>query len=352
MEKTLKKFIKNKIKQDFLQYDFKINNFYKLLSYISLKNILMFIVNYNNKLYFIYSDGDKRKKIIFNIFKKIIILLKNKNIINKNFFIPFFVSDSYFYHDNDIPILIEAKPCNKKGILFPDITNFCFKINNNKYNYDEFINLIKKKCKLNLIKKPLLYFKGANTGADKHNIRLKLYELSKNNQNYKINIGEKFIPIYKFCKYKYLLNLPGNQPWSYRFMQILNMNSLVIDINVLQSYNNGKTFNDKWITFFSNFFIPNKHYIEINYKWIENITPDSNVIEIYRELNNIFNYYEKYNNEYNKIVEKCMKQVSYFNIYVYQYTIYKIILHFINKLYEYNDEHEINKFIEEIINLV
>ena len=33
--------------------------------------------------------------------------------------------------------------------------------------------------------------------------------------------------MYKFCHYKYLLNLPGHQPWSYRLMNILKMGSMV-----------------------------------------------------------------------------------------------------------------------------
>ena len=45
-----------------------------------------------------------------------------------NFFIPFYVSDTHFYLDNDMFFFVEAKPRNKKGILYPDQNYYNIKL--------------------------------------------------------------------------------------------------------------------------------------------------------------------------------------------------------------------------------
>ena len=82
--------------------------------------MLLFIVYKNNKIYTIFNDGDTRKKQIVNIVINNIKILKNKLGKLPNFFLPFYVSDTHFYYDNDLPFFVEAKPENKNGILYPD----------------------------------------------------------------------------------------------------------------------------------------------------------------------------------------------------------------------------------------
>ena len=69
---------------------------------------------------------------------------------------------------------------------------------------------------------------------------MKLKGISEKDSNYEIYVDDSYFPLYHFCEYKYLLNLPGHQPWSYRLTKILPMGSLVVDVNVLQHYSEFK----------------------------------------------------------------------------------------------------------------
>jgi hypothetical protein len=338
----IKKYINKEIKKNIDEYDLSIDNIKKIFNYKMDKIIIIFII-YNNEIYIINKNGDSRKNIIIENIKK---YYKNKKI-RKNIIIPFFISDSYFYFDNNIPFFIESKPQNKKGILIP--TTSLYHIKMNKYiNYNKFSEILDKKECNKKIKK--IYFRGANTGYDKYNIRKKLKDIvkEKNNKKYNIIIGEKHIPMYIFCKYKYLLNLPGNQPWSYRLMNLLQMNSLIINVNVLQSYNKGENYNDKWINFFDNYF--NDCMININYKWIENITSNNDVINLYNKINKIYNYYEKNEKEYNIIINKLNKKKDELNMKNINYAFNNTIYYFIKKIYKINKKEIIDKLLLQIIN--
>jgi hypothetical protein len=349
MDKKLKNFINKQIINQLNDYEnFNINIFTKLFKYIdSFSSNLMFIIYYDNNIYILYPGGDNRKILITEAFKKVITLKKHKI---KNTIIPFFISDAYFYHDNNIPILIEAKPENKKGILFPDASNFLIRVSNNTYNYNELLKLFEEKKCMTCEKISKVYFKGANTGASKHNVRKKLEDFSKNNKNYEIEIGSKHIPMFDFCKYKYLLNLPGHQPWSNRFMKVVIMGSLLVNVDLMQSFDGGKTFNGSWITVYHNYFKNKKDYINLTYKWIENKTTDNNVISLYNKINKLYEYFENHNEKYNKIIKSCTNKALQLNLNVYYYTIYRIILQFTEKLYKYNTENDIIQYIKKLLN--
>jgi len=79
----------------------------------------------------------------------------------------------------------------------------------------------------------------------------------------------KRIHICDFTDYKYLLNLPGNQPWSYRFKYLFLMNSLVINVDVRQKCRSSGHSNETWINFFDTIFEPNVDYINLTYYWKE-----------------------------------------------------------------------------------
>lgn len=348
----LKLFVKKQLKTQINDFDFSISNLNKILNYINIfKGMLLLFIIYDNKMYIINNEGDSRKKIIIDIVIKY--FKKNKNTI-KNTILPFFVSDSYFYHDNNIPMFIEAKPFNKKGILIPDTSFYKVKIGQNKnfITYNNFKNnLLKIKCSNYKDKKPIIYFKGANTGADKHNIRMKLKEIvdEKNDKNYLISISEKFVPMYEYCKYKYLLNLPGHQPWSNRLMKISTMKSLIIDINVRQSYN-GKEFNEKWIMIYEQFFKKNKDFIQIDYDWIEGKTKNTNVYNLYNQINEIYNFYEKNEKKFKKIVDSCYEKAELITIDFMNETYDLLFDSFIKKLYSTNKKKDIDIMLQKFIN--
>ncbi len=272
----------------------------------------------------------------------------------KNAIFPFFISDAYFYYSNDIPFLIEAKPINKKGILIPPTSFYKIKIGENVSNisYNQFIDILdEKKCFEFSKKKPIIFFKGANTGADKHNMRMKLKNIVDENHDkrYNISIADKFIPMYEFCQYKYLLNLPGHQPWSYRLMKILTMGSLIIDVKIRQSYDDGRTFNEKWIMIYEGFFKKDDDFIEIDYDWIMDRTKNTEVYDVYNKVNEIYEFYQKNDEKFKKIVNNCKKKGDILDMKIFNST-YDMILDSITKeLYRKNKEEDIDNFIKNLI---
>jgi hypothetical protein len=357
--KKLNNFITDHCKKNIDDYTIDLNNIlYNINKYIAYKTLFLFIVYKNKKIYTILWDGDSRKKIIIDIVKKNIKELYKKNNGNlPNFFLLFYVSDSHFFLNNDIPFFVEAKPKNKKGILYPDQNYYSILIENKYITYDKFKEIIKtKKCSNIDKKEDIIYFSGANTGADKHNIRMKLKNIvnEKNDKKYDIHIADQYIPMYEFCKYKYLLNLPGHQPWSYRMTKILLMDSLIFDISIMQTYimnNKYKNKNEKWVQIYSDFFVAGKDYIDIEYNWTEGVTKDNEVIKIYNKINKLYKYYENNKDEYIKIAKSAKRKANLFNNDICDKTHQYLIMYFINKIYEENNKNKIDIFLDELIKL-
>ncbi|KAJ1468271.1 hypothetical protein T484DRAFT_1755276 [Baffinella frigidus] len=127
--------------------------------------------------------------------------------------------------------------------------------------------------------------------------------------------------MHTWSKYKYLLNMPGGQPWSYRFKYLLAMKSLVIDIVVHQQYGSDpNNYNLRWDSFFDSFFRHNRDYIQIPFRWIEgdqahNQSEHQRVIQ---RVEKIFAYYEKNEQAYTAMVQSCtrrLKHVSQLAVY-------------------------------------
>ena len=144
----------------------------------------------------------------------------------------------------------------------------------------------------------------------------------ENDNSISIQLKGAQLPIYDFCKYMILLNLPGNQPWAYRFREILLMGSLVVNISVYASYDNGKTWNDPWIHFWSCLFNPNEHYVDLEYRWMEN-NEEYNKKQnqkLFSDLENLNKDILKNREKYSKIAyngSKKMRQLSMDTIYRY-----------------------------------
>lgn len=364
--KSLNDYIINQCNKDIDEYDIDLDNILK--KYINFtstkyKQLFLFIVYKNKKIYTVLSKEDSkkfsRKKIIIEVITRNIKILEKQFGSLPNFFIPFYLSDSHFYSDNSLPFFVEAKPKNKKGILYPDRNYYTIFVKNDSITYDEF----KKNVKIKSIdidkKEDIIYFCGANTGAYKHNIRMKLKNIvdEKNDKKYDIHIEDTYVPMYDFCKYKYLLNLPGLQPWSYRMTKILLMDSLIFDVTIMQTYiieKNEKSYedkNEKWIQIYSDYFIAGEDYVEILYDWTESVTSDLEVIKIYDKINELHKYYDNNKDEYIKITNNATTKANIFNNDIFDKTYQYLMLRFIKKQYETNNTNSINKFLDEIIKL-
>jgi hypothetical protein len=133
-------------------------------------------------------------------------------------------------------------------------------------------------------------------------------------------------------------------------MKILTMNSLIIDVKVRQSYNNGRTFNEKWIMIYEEYFKKDIDFIQIDYDWILDKTRNNQVYEIYKKINEIYDYYEKNNNKFKKIVNSCKKKGNILNMETFNLTYDMIFDNLRTKLYKINKEKDINTFLEKMIN--
>lgn len=246
----------------------------------------------------------KRTKEIINLISKSIkyIKKKKKNFPNTKLFL--FISDIYAYWNQELPVFVIAKPSNKKGILIPDNTfNSHLNINNIK---EKWVITKKRFIKKNILfnkKKNVLFFIGGNTDKGRQNIRKGLYNLYKDKK-----ISRTKLPLQieiahnrdltEFTKFKYLLNLPGNQPWSYRFKYLFLAKSLVINIDVKQKFGQNY-FNDTWINFYNIIFEKNVDYVNLEYYWIEN-NDNYNNYQFKKLIKNLKFVYKYYKNNQEK----------------------------------------------------
>jgi hypothetical protein len=179
--------------------------------------------------------------------------------LKKNITIYIFLGD--YILTEDYPILGFAKPVDSKGILMPDWTFVNAYKSAVSKDWDTQIEKISTACskiKYN-DKKDICFFQGGNTskGPNKSNIRGYLNTLSKNDKNIEIVIDSTTPPTAAtdWCKYKFLLDLPGAHPWSVRLKELFLTKSLVFKIDL----------HKQWVNFYSSLFFPGKDYVTINY---------------------------------------------------------------------------------------
>lgn len=193
---------------------------------------------------------------------------------------------------NDMPMFVQSKKINEKGILYPD---FSFV----RWDWPAFPEasvdnweIFRKDIKSfhipisNKINKCL--FRGAPTNS----YRNLFFEKSKNNLNFDIDISvgaasrTNYIPLKQHCKYKYLLNLPGNSS-SGRFKYLFLMDSIIFDIN------------NEYIEFWYHVLKNNYHYFQFE----KNINSFDKINDKINELENNPIYYQKILNN-SKDIEK------------------------------------------------
>ena len=333
----------DQMKNDINNFNYSIENINKMENIMNTnskynKMILKVIIQNNNITYY-NINGDTRKKHIINILNnmKKYIIESGKKL--PNLIAYFYICDTYSYEYEDLPFFVLAKPRNRKGILFPDDTFFCHKFENECDDWDTIKKIVIDKCNNISIKDKIdeIYFKGANTGKDKHNLRFMLSQ--EKNLPLNIKLSEKYTPMYSFCKYKYLLNLPGHQPWSYRFKYLFLMNSFIINVAVIQHYNEFEK-NEKWLNFFDVILEPDTDYIEIEYNWYENKDNSNEYKKLINKLDDIYKYYNSNPEEFQSIITNGFNKINNITNDLILEMLYDLLTRYSYKL---------NTFIDKII---
>jgi hypothetical protein len=347
---SLDKIINERINKDLDMYTYKpelFNEFLTLLSTYKTLDLHQDIVDYlnsiiivtikDNNVSFTLTSEDYdlfgRKDQFYNLLQESVKYMNSigKDFPNCSFFLTLRAAHPYFF--KKIPIFCVGKPDNEVGILIPD-NSFQFNdIDGIKYNWDYTKKILKSQCDDIENKINNVYFRGTNTGGDKHKLRLLLSKAKKVKFPLKVVLDDSRDPMYNFCKYKYLLNLPGAAPWSYRFKYLLLMKSLVINVSLKYKYrtiNNGK-----WVNFFDKYFIPNKDFIEIDYVWGPKQTYDEKKKEFtkcLKKIESVYNYYEKNPQKYKTIVKNGYKKVNNITQKKVYTSIYKLLSEYTKRI--------------------
>lgn len=305
--------------------------------------LVLFIIK-NSMLHIEAQLNDDRVLHIYQLIKKALnwAVKKNKQIPNTTLY--FWISDRIPWYDNideKFPIYVFAKPKNTNFIVFPDNTFECMtmdeKYNGVCYDWDETAKIIMKKSAEIQMKDKInqIFFKGTSTTKRNSKIRENLHEYSKNGEWLFINLDGwyAYVSMENFCKYKFLINLPGHYPWSNRLKYLFLMKSVIINVDVYSIDTQNNITEPPWISFINLITKPKKHYINLKLKYHysankeekdKNLKLNNNeCIKIYNKLEKIYN---SDTNKYQEMINKGYKRVSKLkNRHVYEY-IYDCIL--------------------------
>ena len=288
-----------------------------------------------------------------SLFKLINLTLKNSTKGIKDGLFYIYVGDEYLYKYKNLPIFTFSKPINKQGLLFPDHT-FVDIEPENKTDKDkakpitiETLYEEENKNKINEI-----FFIGQNISLyqdKKFNIRKYFSGFKK---PFNVIIDGKFMPMKDFSKYKYLLNLPGAWPWSFRFKFLFLMKSLVINVELHDiSYKS----DERWINIFDLLFEPDIDYINIKFYYDPKNKNKNNEIKnidiLKKKILNIYNNCEKNKIKYNNIIKNGYKKSKLLKLE----NVYNVIEYSLNKLdkpidFFKNNEKKYNKIKKYIKN--
>jgi hypothetical protein len=292
------------------------------------------IVIKDNKIEYIRDTSATDTKVtnMIEMFKKMYdyVIKNKKKLLDCTIYV--FTLDVYTYEYQHLPFFVRSRPSNRTGILIPDESFVMNDIKGVNVDWDQTKDIIKSNCNLEKYDKiNKLYFRGSNAGGDKHNIRKLLEKERKYNTFYDITIGQYYVPFYEGCKYKYLLNLPGQQPWSTRFKYLLLMKSLVIHVGLIQNYEFSQ--NTSWHTFYSILYKKDVDYISIKYDWYEN-DDDKNkksLNKLVNEIRETYVYYEDNPDAYDKMVESAYKKVNMMSLDVVYESLFMVINEYAKK---------------------
>ena len=331
----------------------KEKRFYPLVKYIINNNTLDLEVliggtKYNKDNFDIFIDD--RIEHFYNMIRRSIKYALKKGLEVPNTILYIWISDRYPWYsdyDNRFPIYVASKPTNSNYLLIPDNTFECLTMSE-KYrgmcsNWKHVKKIIIDECGKTKFNNKInkIYFKGTSTTKKNSQIREKLEIYSNNNKwlDVKLDAWKSFTSIENFCKYKFLLNLPGHFPWSNRFKYLFLMNSVVINVDV-NSYSLEGKFNElAWQTVINYIVEPNKHYIniEMNYYFSkENVEEMNrlNKIEFDKVVNQLDAIYKYKDNVLNDIVTNGYNRVSklkqkHIHMYIYNCIIQNSKVNFV-----------------------
>jgi hypothetical protein len=298
----------------------------------------------NNKLIIHKKLTDKAgafKRRSIYIIKLIENTLNHYKIQDLIFYI--YVGDDFNYKYINLPIFILAKPINKRGVLFPDQTFIDIEpeisTEQNKNAAKTIEEITNNSIILDTNKKTKeIFFIGQtiNLIETKFNLRelMQTFDKPFNIQLISKNTINKIIKMNEFSKFKYLLNLPGQFPWSFRFKFLFKMRSLVININL---YNMKYKSDEKWINIMDPLFIPDLDYksIDFYYNPLDSISQvNKKILDLQKQILQIYSYYENNLAEYEKIVNNGYNKsqlINLDNVYLIIYTILNKII-YLNKI--------------------
>jgi hypothetical protein len=226
------------------------------------------------------------------------------------------IFDTYEWN-YDIPCFNLSLPGNKQGFMFPHYDFIKF----NKLGIDYDTMKLKIQNYNPKIIENDIYFKGRNTTNTKSNIRVMLSQLD---YPFSINIsddnvqGDNSEPIYFLKKHKYLLDLPGLQPWSVRFKYLCLCERVFIRISFYNSKFDEKGY---WQEFSNIYFRENIDYVHLKYD-IDYENPISKKIlnQIIKDIENVYYKFEKNPVLYKKMVtnlKNSSDKLSLNNVYEY-----------------------------------
>jgi len=256
------------------------------------------------------------------------------------------VGDEYVYHYQELPFFVIAKPLDKRGILmidntFVDVEPEVRTIGSTEKmtGWEETRDKINENCENKTDKINKMFFIGQNIALKKTNFNMREY-LSKSTKSFLDVRTSGYMHMSKFCDYKYLLNLIGMSPWSFRFKFLFMMRSLIINVVMRRKYN--EHYDEKWVNIFDALFKPNKDYIEIEY--FEN--QDLETIE--KQLELIYNTFEKDSNLYKSIVANGYNKSKLINYESIAKVAHCVFTTYANKIKETQEREKIDDITREI----
>ena len=310
-----------------------------------------------------------KKDAMFRLVKQSLDYMHTKhNKVLGDMIFYIYASDTYPFDFPHIPMFCMGKPENRNGLLMPDNTFLVHPPDNSstkKPDLEQFdwdgtrkrsriycesrgpctsLDIdMKDKAKAKSDNPCLnkLFFRGGNTSASRGNIRGYLASIKPNPQlPLQIEIpkpGEglfmsKVEPVWSFCRYKYLLNLPGGQPWSYRKKFLFLLKSLTIDVTLIQEFVKGDP-NGVYINFFDNLFEAGKDYVQLIYNWTpvvgKNVKVNTNDFQkLETDLKRVYKYYEDHPDEYTAMVDRCNQKAHLITMPLVYRSIYSQLFHF------------------------
>lgn len=260
--------------------------------------------NYTGDCYKIDSTKQFLTKMLEYIKKNNLPPIKGTFIFNRK--------DGYNF-DLNLPVINYSKPSDQKGFLQPDF---------NFHQFEEKREAFKTKCPTK--KKDLIFFKGSKTSTTRSRVR---EFLEKEKEPFKVDLNEKKLPFYCVCHYKYVLDLPGKQPWSVRLIELLMSRSLPIRIRFYYS----KYEKAPWIQFFEKMF---PHQVCLDYDVNYSYVLDKKVVKkIVSDITTIYEHFENNPQLYQKLVTQNWEKVEalkWDHLSFYYYTMFT----YYNKLFE------------------